>query len=199
MVAAGGNAAAPGPGIDGAGAANTVLAADAGGGCGPGIVAATDDGGPGGALGGAARVCMTPRLPGGGALGGAARVCMTPRLPGGGALGGAAGGGAAGGGIPTPGAGCRPLAARSFITSVACQPMTVLALAGAGACGCLVPQKTQCIAASGRSLAQLVHFFTVGTPEAPTSAPAFGPALPPGARALSIAPVGRASATAVGA
>jgi hypothetical protein len=48
----------------------------------------------------------------------------------------------------------------SFSRSEACQPITVLACAPAGAGGCLVPQNTQCSAASGRSFAQFVHFFT---------------------------------------
>ena len=43
------------------------------------------------------------------------------------------------------------------------EPITVFArppdVAGAG--GCFAPQNTQCSAASGRSLVQLAHFFTL--------------------------------------
>lgn len=59
---------------------------------------------------------------------------------------------------------CAAACARSrSSSSFAPYPITVFASAGcaAGAGGCFAPQNTQCSAASGRSLVQLAHFFTV--------------------------------------
>jgi len=122
------------------------------------IVACWDE--CGGADGGgppAGGICAGPPPIGPGPLGGTivAATAIGECAAGGGPAGGgpagggpaggrAAGGGLAGdGGICTPGAGWAPFDCMSLSRSEACQPMTVLAWAPAGAGGCLLPQNTQ--------------------------------------------------------